>query len=145
VRHTENVDVVVIGGPTNSLVRHGKEGERGFGGERVVKIVRKGGGREEWQVRYHLTDPVKISMMEKTEMIDRVTGVMEDVRKLMGNKVSVVYVSMLPRFVNECCKGHMTDEDVWLLDGLRRDVEKEIVDRVTEVGVEVVNWWSLLG
>ncbi len=96
-------------------------------------------------MRYHLTDPVEISMMEKTELIDRVTGAMEEVKKLMGNKVSVVYESMLPRFVNECCKGHMTDEDVWLLDGLRQDVDKEIVDRVTEVGIAVVNWWTLLG
>ncbi len=28
------VDVVIVGGPTNSLVRHGKEGERGFGEKR---------------------------------------------------------------------------------------------------------------
>jgi hypothetical protein len=142
---SETVDVVVIGGPTNSLVRHGKEGERGFGGERVVRIVKKGGGREEWQVRYHLTDPVKISMTEKTELIDRVTGLMSDVRKMMGSKVSVIYMSMMPRFVNECCKGHMTDEEVWLLNGLRRDVDKEIVDRMTEIGVQVLNWWTLLG
>jgi hypothetical protein len=28
-------------------VRHGKEDERGFGGERVVKVIKKQGG-EEW-------------------------------------------------------------------------------------------------
>jgi hypothetical protein len=33
----------------------------------------------------------------------------------------------------------------WLLDGLRRDVDKEIVDRMTDAGVEVVNWCTLLG
>ncbi len=126
-------------------MRYGKEGERGFGGERVVRIVKKGGGREEWQVRYHLTDPVKISMTEKTELINRVTGLMSDVRKMTGSKVSVIYMSMMPRFVNECCKGHMTDEEVWLLNGLRRDVDKEIVDRMTEIGVQVLNWWTLLG
>jgi hypothetical protein len=35
------VDVMVVGGPTNSLVRHGKEGECGFGGEKLVRIRRR--------------------------------------------------------------------------------------------------------
>jgi hypothetical protein len=41
----------------------------------------------------------------------------------------------------------MTDEDVWLLDGVRRDVNKDIVDNVTGrgMGVETVEWWTLLG
>ncbi len=41
----------------------------------------------------------------------------------------------------------MTDEDVWLLDGLRRDVNREIRDEVTERGlkVEVIEWWTILG
>ncbi len=34
------MDIVVVGGLTNSLVRHGKEGTRGFGGERVVRVGR---------------------------------------------------------------------------------------------------------
>jgi hypothetical protein len=33
LRMKDEVDVVVVGGPANSLVKHGKEGERGFGGE----------------------------------------------------------------------------------------------------------------
>jgi hypothetical protein len=41
----------------------------------------------------------------------------------------------------------MTDEDVWLLDGVRRDVNKDIVDTLTvkDMGVETVEWWTLLG
>ncbi len=41
----------------------------------------------------------------------------------------------------------MTDEDVWLLDGVRRDVNRDIVDRLTDKGskVETVDWWTLLG
>ena len=50
----DNVDVIVVGGPANSLVRHGKKGERGFGGERVVKVT-KGENGEEWNVTYHMT------------------------------------------------------------------------------------------
>jgi hypothetical protein len=33
----------------------------------------------------------------------------------------------------------MTDEDVWLLDGIRRDVDKEIMDRLSKMDVEVLN------
>jgi hypothetical protein len=41
----------------------------------------------------------------------------------------------------------MTDEDVWLLDGVRRDVNKDILDRLRdrEVRIETVDWWTLLG
>ncbi len=56
--------MVVVGGPTNSLVRHGKKIERGFGGERNVKISKMKGGKEEWKVTCYLTDPLKICMVE---------------------------------------------------------------------------------
>ncbi len=41
----------------------------------------------------------------------------------------------------------MMDEDVWLLDGIRQNVNGEIRNRLTDgmVEAEVVNWWSLLG
>jgi hypothetical protein len=69
------------------------------------------------------------------------------VKETVGDKVDVAYVTMFPRFVRECCRDHMTDEDVWLLDGVRQDVNKDIVDRLTDKGikVETVEWWTLLG
>jgi hypothetical protein len=41
----------------------------------------------------------------------------------------------------------MMDEDVWLLDSIRWDVNREIRNRLTDriVEAEVVDWWSLLG
>jgi hypothetical protein len=48
-KRTGEMDAVIIGGPTNNLVRHSKEGERGFGGERVAKVVRKSEGEEGMQ------------------------------------------------------------------------------------------------
>jgi hypothetical protein len=142
-----DVDVVVLGGPTNSLVRHGKEGERGFGGERLVKVKKLRDGREEWNVTYHLTDPVKISMMEKAELVEQMVDLLGQVKGLGGNRVRVIHLTMFPCFTRECCRGHMTDEDVWLLDGVRRDVNKDIVDTLTvkDMGVETMEWWTLLG
>ncbi len=143
----EDLDVILVGGPSNSLVSHGTKGERGFGGERTVKVTRKENGQEEWEVRYHMTDQVKITMTQKRELVDRMTGFMEELNRVAGDGVRVVWVTIFPRFVKTCCKNHMTDEDVWLLDGVRRDVNREIKDGLAEQGqkVEVVEWWRLLG
>jgi hypothetical protein len=112
-----------------------------------VKVSRREDGQEEWKVTYHLTDPVKINMVEKAELVDRFTDMIQEVKDMVGEKVEVVYLTMFPRFVRECCKMHMTDEDVWLMDGVRRDVNRDIVERLTDKGskVETVDWWTLLG
>ncbi len=109
----DKIDVVVFGGPGSSLVRHGKAGERGFEGERQVRIVENKDGEEEWQVTYHMTDPVKITMTEKVELIDGLVDLMTTVKRMVGDKVTVVHVTMFPRFVEQCCRDHMMDEDVW--------------------------------
>jgi hypothetical protein len=141
------MDTVVVGGPTNSLVRHGKEGSRGFGGERELKVGKTEKGEEEWKVSYHLTDPVKINMVEKAELVERFADMAQKLKSIVGENVTVVHVTMFPRFVKKCCRAHMADEDVWLLDGVRRDVNKEIVDIMTEkgLGVLTVERWTLLG
>jgi hypothetical protein len=93
-----------------------------------------------------MTDPVKITMTEKAELVDGMVDLMATVKGMLGDKVTVVHVTMFPRFVEQCCRGHMTDEDVWLLDGIRRDVNREIRDTVCDrdIGVEVVDWWQLV-
>jgi hypothetical protein len=145
--HKEELDVVLVRGPGNSLVVHGKEGEHGFAGEREVRIAKKVNGEEDWTVQYHLTDPVKITMAEKVEMVDRMVNFMEDVMKMVGEGTKVMVVTVVPRFVKPCCKDHMTEEDVWLLDGLRRDVNREIRDKLVDrkLNIEIVEWWSLMG
>jgi hypothetical protein len=41
----------------------------------------------------------------------------------------------------------MTPEDVWVTDGVRRDVDKDIVDMLGDGddGVNVIEWWDVLG
>jgi hypothetical protein len=109
--------------------------------------VRKDDGEEDWTVRYHMTDPVKITMAEKAELVDRMANMVDDVRRMVDETVRVVMVTIPPRFVKPCCKEHMTDEDVWLLGGLRRDVNREIRDELTDrkLDVDIVEWWTLLG
>jgi hypothetical protein len=147
MRMKDEVEVVVIGGPSNSLVKHGKEGERGFGGERRVKVTRDKDGDDEWNMTYHLTDPVKLTMTEKAELVEKMVDMMVDMKRCVGEDVRIVHVTMFPRFVEQCCREHMTDEDVWLMDGIRRDVNREVKDMLLESGydIEVVDWWTLIG
>jgi hypothetical protein len=65
----------------------------------------------------------------------------------LSHEVRIVHVTMFPSFVEQCCREHMTEEDVWLMDGIRRDVNREVKDMLLESGydVEVVDWWTLVG
>jgi hypothetical protein len=147
MRMKDEVEVVVVGGPSNSLVKHGKEGERGFGGERRVRVTKDKDGDDEWNMTYHLTDPVKLTMTEKAELVEKMVDMMVDMKRCVGEDVRIVHVTMFPRFVEQCCREHMTDEDVWLMDGIRRDVNREVKDMLLESGydIEVVDWWTLIG
>ncbi len=104
-------------------------------------------GDDEWDLTYHLTDPVKITMTEKAELVEKMVDMMVDMKRTVGSEVRVVHVTMFPRFVEQCCREHMTEEDVWLLDGIRRDVNRETKDMLLESGydIEVVDWWTLAG
>ncbi len=101
-RKMDEVDVVMVGGPSNSQVRHRKEGERGFEGERQVRIVRNREGDDERHMTYHMTDPVKIPMTENVELVDRMVELMAEVKRTMGEEVRVIHVTMFPRFIEQC-------------------------------------------
>jgi hypothetical protein len=98
-KRKHGADVVIVSGPTNSLVRHDREGERKFGGERMVKFMRNKDSDDEWRVTYHMTDPVKITMTEKADLVDRQVDMLESVRKTVGDKVKLMHVTMFPRFL----------------------------------------------
>jgi hypothetical protein len=52
------VDVVVVGGPRNVIVKHGKRHERAFCPERTVNVGRDEEGELRGvSVKYHLTEP----------------------------------------------------------------------------------------
>jgi hypothetical protein len=122
--------------------RHGKEGQQGFRGERQVRVLKTRDGDDEWTVAYDMTDPVRITMVEKMELVEKMVDLLIEIKRTVGESVKVVHMTMFPRFVDQCCRDHMTEEDVWLLDGIRRDVNREVKDGVMESGheVEVVDW-----
>ncbi len=112
-----------------------------------MRVTKNKDGEDEWTVTYHMTDPVRIRMTEKSELVDRMVELLTETKKTVGDEVRVLHISMFPRFVDRCCREHMTEEDVWLLDGIRRDVNRETKDGVSESGydVDIVDWWTLVG
>jgi hypothetical protein len=99
VRKGEQFDAVVISGPGNSLVEHGREENRGFKPERKVKVktdLTK--GVQEWEVTYHMTSPRKIPMCERRVVVDKVSSMVAEVRSLFPDAL-VAYMTMFPRFV----------------------------------------------
>jgi hypothetical protein len=143
----ERPDKVVVGGLTNSLMTHGKGNDKGFRPERTM-VVRKDTvtGVQEWVTWYHMTDPKRISMVDRRRLVDRTVSMIRGVQALFPMS-EVNYLSMFPRHVSVCCSEHMTEEDVWMMDGIRREVDREVKDMLTdnEDFVTVMDWWDILG
>jgi hypothetical protein len=141
-------DKVVIGGPGNSLVTHGRGGEKGHRPERTVTVEKDGNGRVvKIESRYHLTEPVRISMAERRELAVRMGRMVSRVQEESGAE-EVMYVTMFPRHVDRCCsrEGHMSEGDCLSMFSLRLDMDRDILEelRDIEVKVKVVEWWKLL-
>jgi hypothetical protein len=143
----EMPDKIVIGGPGNSLMAHGMEGERGFWPERKVTVVTHDEtGETEMRVGYHMTEPKRIAMSDRRDLVDSTVKLVGDMLEYSPN-ADIVYVTMFPRHVEVCCGEHMTGEDVVVMDSVRRDVDRDIVDMLSDMGgqVKVVEWWELVG
>jgi hypothetical protein len=128
-------------------VEHGEEGNRGFKPERQVTVKQVGQtGRQEWVVRYHMTDPRKISMCERRELVDNVAMIVGEVQQAFP-MAEVTYMTIFPRHVEKCCEVHMTDDDLVLMDGIRREVDRDIVEVLREQDgtVRIAQWWEILG
>jgi hypothetical protein len=146
-RDGKEFESVILSGPGNSLVEHGVGDCRGFKPERKVRVLtdrRK--GTQELDISYHMTDPRKIAMCERRKIVDSVTKVWTEVGNIFPN-ADVTYLTMFPRFVVECCDTHMTKDDVVVIDGIRRDVDKDIVDGIREQDrtASILHWWEVIG
>ncbi len=115
----------------------------------MVRMQRgENGQNEKWEVRYHMVAPKRITMVEKRLLVDRVVKLVSRVSELFP-ETEVVYVTMFPRHVERCCDktDHMTENDTVIMDNLRRDVDRDIVDTPRDMGknVRILEWWDILG
>jgi hypothetical protein len=85
-------------------------------------------------------------MVERRDLVDRTVRLIRGAQAIFP-WAEVSYVTMFPRHVEPCCKRHMTQEDVWVMDSIRRDVDRDIVDMLGDGddGVSVIEWWDILG
>ncbi len=148
-RREEHPDKIVVGGPGNLLIRHGEKEERGFCPERTVRVEKGSGGEvRRVKVGYHLTEPAKVTMGERRQVIDRTVELVVQVQSKFPF-ADVWYVTMFPRHVVRCCDRvtHMSEEDCWMVNGFRRSVDVDVVEELEErvVGVRVLEWWEALG
>jgi hypothetical protein len=53
-------------------------------------------------------------------------------------------MAMFPRHVEECCVDHMTEEDVEVVDSIRREVDRDVEELIRELDgtVKVEYWWE---
>ncbi len=96
------MDKVIIGGPGNSLIRHGGGEEKGFCPERTVKVERKGNG-EVSRVSVDLTEPERVTASEKCELVDLVVKLVRRIEESLPG-VQIFYLTMFPRFKERCCR-----------------------------------------
>jgi hypothetical protein len=140
-------DKVIVGGPGNSLFRHGSGEKRGFCPERTAKVERNAQGEvTRVMVEYHMTEPERVTLSEKRELIDRVVELFRRIGDGLPG-IQLVYITMFPRHITRCCReaGHMSREDSMMLNGYRKSVESDIVEELEDLGVQVIHWFDLLG
>jgi hypothetical protein len=91
-------DKVIVGGPGNSLFRHGSGEKRGFCPESTAKVERNVQGEvTRVSVEYHMTEPERVTLSEKRELIDTVVELFRIGEGLPG--IQLVYITMFPRHI----------------------------------------------
>ena len=84
-------------------------------------------------------------MVERVGVVRMVEELVKVCRETVP-EARIVYLGMCPRHVERCCdrQDHMTEDDSWILENQRREVELEVKLRL-EKEVEVVQWFEAKG
>ena len=117
------LDCIVVGGPSNSLIRHGPNKRRGFRPEKRLVLREEGEGGALRQ-EFHLTEPARLSMIERAGVVRMVEELVKVCREAVP-EARVIYLGMCPRHVVKCCakQEHMTEDDSRILENQRKEVD----------------------
>ncbi len=121
--------------------------EKGFCPERTVKVERKGNGEvSRVSVEYHLTEPERVSASEKRKLVELVVELVGRIEEALPG-VQTLYLTMFPRFLERCCRAenHMSKKDSVVINGFRKAVDSDVAEEMEEMGVQVIEWYDLLG
>jgi len=144
----QKFDKVVVGGPANSLVKHGMGERRGHRPERTVTVERDGSGRvTKIGTRYHGTEPTRVTLTERRDLTVRMVKLIDSLGDIVDAD-ETLYVTMFPRHVDRCCgrEGHMTEGDCLTMTSVRNDIDKDIREEIKDrkLDCNVLDWWKLL-
>jgi hypothetical protein len=142
-------DVVLLGGPGNSIVENGGKGGKGRGPGMVVTVRKDQKGKvEKIDGEFHLVEPVRPTMCERKVVAGAIGRVAKKCKE-MWPLVEIHYMEIFPRHVVRCCedRGHMCVEDSQVIDRSRRDMEEEVAAEFRRIGERVIRlkWWEALG
>jgi hypothetical protein len=142
-------DKIVVGGPGNSLFRHGEKENRGFCPERTVRVEKDREGEVKGlKVGFHMTEPTKLTMGERRQLVDRTVELVVGLQKEFPF-AEVWYLTMFPRHVVRCCEkdSHMSEDDCWAMNGFRKGVDADVMEELEEkaVGIRTIEWWETMG
>ena len=128
-------DCIVVGGPSNSLIRHGPNNQRGFGPEKML-VLREGGKGGVLRQEFHLSEPSRLSMIERAGVVRLVEELVKVCREAVP-EARILYLGNrhVPKAHREVL--YQTN-DCWILENQRREVEME-VKRKIEKEAEVVH------
>ncbi len=78
--------------------------------------------------------------------MDKVGLVVGEVQMVFPT-AEIMYVTMFPRFVEVCCKDHMTEDNVVVVDSIRSEVDRDVEELLQEMDgtIRVVQWWEIIG
>ena len=95
--------------------------------------------------RFHLREPTKLTMLERGVLVRQIEDFVKFCEETYPT-VRLLYVEMTPRHTDRCCsdREHMGEDDVWVLDNQRREVDMEIRRRLGE-RLEFVSWYESSG
>ncbi len=133
------LDKIVVGGLGNSLFRHGEKDNRGFCPERTVRVEKDREGEvKRLKVGFHVTEPTKLTMGERRQLVDGTVELVVGVEKEYPF-AEVWYLTMFPRNVVRCCgkDSHMSEDDCWAMNGFRKGVDADVVEELEEKAVGI--------
>jgi hypothetical protein len=117
-----------------------------FKPERTVKLRRMEGkkGDERWEVRYHLEDPRRLTVVvEKwtVPVVVRMVRLLNGAGELLP-EAEIAYATMFPRHVDRCCDkdGNMTENDIVSLGSVRRDMDRDVIEMLKDDTRKLESW-----
>jgi hypothetical protein len=105
----------------------------------------KDGEMRRVSVKYHMTEPVRITMRDRQDLVAGVKMLVGGIKETVPD-AKICYLTMFPRHLENWsdAPGHITEEDVMLVNSFRKAVDVAVAEELEEMGGGGggLRWWS---